>query len=330
MINYGYNRLSAKGMSYRRLLRARYNEASKGLDPNEPSAMEQRVTPATLMCRVDGGHFIIPDNTSSIQRPMFRVQGFLERAWGAFHGYEDGRVIDQVVLAHDNQEVMVCYTHPISDDTLKICIDAGMYRDERFEEVMNRLLLEENFDIQHDVTYEFMEAPFEVDGVTDLQPVILLDAHDIHATEAELYDKSSVDDMLKRAALIAIDLAQQGVKSETLADYKKVEQEPVIAGSFSDVVKTTETMQQSEEQSYIEQSSVLPEPVDLTDQLRDVVQFNASSEDERLLRIKRDAQNKVLPTLAKHEERIEEERRKRLEAEQKRASNVENDEGLDV
>lgn len=331
LINYGYNRLSAKGMSLRHLLKARFNEGMQGLNPSEPKGLEERVTPATLTCRLDGGYFIVPDNTASIQRPMYRVRGFLERAWGAFHTHEDGRVIDQVNLTHEGQEVMVSYTHPLSDETLKICIDAGMYRDPRFEEVMNRLLFEESFDIQHDVRYEFMEAPLHIDGVEDRTPIILMDAHDIYATEDELYDKSSIDDMLKRAALIAIDLTNQGVESEALVDYKKAEPEPVVPITFTDVV---DTFKQEEETkvptTYIERSDLLDEPIDLTDKLKDVIAFNTSSEEERIIQMKKEAKAGSLPTIQAHEEQIENERQARLERQKAAQEKEATDEGLDM
>lgn len=282
MKTYPYNRASTEGRRLFRLLDAQFNKGT--LDASKDSkAFESYGVSAVTQCRVNKVGFLFPSNLSGVKRPQIRVESDVEMAWGDF---ADG--ITSLDFTHDDQELPLSYVQPLEDDTLKLLVDAGMYREERFEELMNKLMDGEEFDADAEMNLTYLDAAEK--GAEKSVPVLLVDpvtvVHDGHDPS----EQTTIQNLVKRSARLAMELQKEGVKTDQLVSTPDPQQdrEVFIADNFRDVVAETEEKEQTKatDESFTASSKLLDQEIDVTSELKGSLSFDYTNEDDRIRDLK--------------------------------------------
>jgi hypothetical protein len=284
MKTYPYNRASTEGRRLFRLLDAQYNKGR--LDAvHQSKTFESYSVPAVTQCRVNKIGFLIASNLSGVKRPQIRVESDVEMAWGEF-----AEGITSLDFTHDNQELPLSYVQPLEDDTLKMLIDAGLYRDERFEELMNKLMADEVFDAEAEMNLSHLDVSSDLGAEHSKNsiPVLLVDpvtvVHDGHDPS----EQTTISNLVKRSARLAIELQKEGVKTEELVHTgPEQDREVFISDHFRDVVaEKEEEKAKVEDRSFSTSSELLDEEIDVTDKLKGSLTFDYTNEDDRIRDLK--------------------------------------------
>lgn len=288
MKTYPYNRASTEGRRLFRLLDAQYNKGR--LDAAQQSkTFESYSVPAVTQCRVNKIGFLIPSNLSGVKRPQIRVESDVEMAWGEF---ADG--ITSLDFTHDNQELPLSYVQPLEDDTLKMLIDAGLYRDERFEELMNKLMTAEVFDAEADMNLAYLDVSSDqgAEHSKNSVPVLLVDPVTVVHEGHDPSEQTTIANLVKRSARLAIELQKEGVKTEELVHTgPEQDREVFIPNHFRDVVAEKEEEKAKmkakvEDRSFSTSSELLDEEIDVTEKLKGSLTFDYTNEDDRIRDLK--------------------------------------------
>ncbi|MCR6120580.1 hypothetical protein HXA34_19880, partial [Salipaludibacillus agaradhaerens] len=210
----------------------------------------------------------------------------VELAWGEFS--EEITTLD---FTHDDQELPLSYVQPLDDGALKLLIDAGLYREERFEVLMNKLMADEVFDAQVDMNVTHLGI---TEGTsTDRTSVLLVDP--VTAIDEEFEpEKTSISNLVRRSALLAIELQKDGIKTEELVRPSEPDQdhEVFLTEAFTDAIAQKEVEETSvTDTSLVTASELLDEEIDVTDKLKGGLSFDYSTEDDRI----RDLKDRVGP-----------------------------------
>lgn len=283
MKSFPYNRDGAEGRRLFRLLQAQHSPGKIDARPSDRSFRTEEV-PAVLQCRVDGFSLIIPANLSGLKRPQMVVQSTVEHAWGSF---ADG--VTELDCSK-NDGLPLSYTMPIQDETLKMMIDAGLYRDEHFELLMSKLLDREEFDAEASVNVTHLAiADHELGDV----PVILVDPVHVVHNDHDPSEHTTLDNLVRRTTKLAIELRKDGIDSQMLAEataQAERDREVYVGDMFkhdATIEKSaTELVRDMGRQSLTTTSELLDKEIDVTDVLRDSIGVDATDEDIRIRQLK--------------------------------------------
>ncbi|MGC6586655.1 hypothetical protein ACPV3A_17010 [Paenibacillus sp. Dod16] len=269
-------------MRIRRLLDVQYNESQ--LDMNgQTKTFGIYPVPAVMHSRVNKVKFLFNSNLSGLKRPQIHVEADVEMAWGDFADH-----ISQLNFKHDKQELPLTYVQPLEDDTLKVLIDAGLYRDDRFELLMDKLMNGETFDAEGDMNLTYLDVADAV-GSERTVPVVLVEPVNIVHDKQDPSERTNLADLVRMAAKNAIELQNEGVKSEDLVRTEPVEtKEIMIETPIQDVVMARQEKQIIDEvdESLKTSSELFGQEIDITEQLKGVLNLGRLSEDDRIRDVK--------------------------------------------
>jgi len=211
------------------------------------------------------------------------MEADVELAWGDFT--DEVTTLD---FTH-GQELPMTYVQPLEDDTLKLLIDAGLYRDERFEELMTKLIMDEMFDADADISVTHLDVGVHpTHGET--VPILLADPVNVVHDHYDASEHTTIAQLIQRSAKLAIELRKEGVQTEDLMRDANVEKarEVFIEQSFKDVVtqKAEAQIEQDVDNSFKTESALLDREIDVTEQLKGSLSFANSSEDDRIRDLK--------------------------------------------
>lgn len=279
MKTYPYNRASIEGRRLFKLLDVQFNKAVLDKE-NEGKTFSTYDVPSVMQCRANKIGFLFPSNLTGLKRPQIRMEADVELAWGDYT--DDVTTLD---FTHDKQELPMTYVMPMDDEALKLLIDAGLYRDERFEDLMSKLMADEVFDAEADMTVMHLDA-----GGPDNVPVLLVEPVHVVHEERDPSEHTTISSLLKRSAQLAIELRKEGVRTDDLmrASESEKEDEVFLAGDFEDVVAKQEETElvESVDNSFKTSSELLDKEIDVTEQLRGSLGFDYTNEDDRIRDLK--------------------------------------------
>lgn len=281
MKTYPYNRASVEGRRLFKLLDGQFNPGVLYAENNR--TFSSYVVPSVMQCRANKIKFLFPSNLAGIKRPQIHVEADVELAWGDF-----AKDVTSLDFTHDNQELPLTYVQPLEDETLKLLIDAGLYQDEHFEELMSKLMQDEVFDAEADVNVSYLNAGDMRAG--EHLPVLLVDPVNVVYDDLDPTEHTTIQNLVKRSARLAIELRKEGVKTEDLVQVAEDEQdkEVFIPNTFEDVVAKheQEVLEKETEGAFMATSDLLDKEIDLTDMLKGSLQLNATSEDDKIRELK--------------------------------------------
>lgn len=286
MKTYPYNRTSTEGRKLFRLLDTQYNpgileQETFGGTAVAQKQLEAHTKSAVMQCRANGVSLIFESNLSGLKRPQIHIDADVEMAWGDFS--DDAKTLD---FTH-GEELPLTYVQPLEDDTIKALIDAGAYSDPRFEELLSKLITDEPFDVEGDMSFHYIDVGDAAvnQGETGRVPVVLAEPVNIVHEDEVKSQYTSVTNLVNRSAALVIELRKEGVKTDDLVSAQLPEQdrEVYIDSDFTDVIAERETAQQaaaSDDLSLVEPSELLDQEVDVTDKLAGSLSFEATDEDD--------------------------------------------------
>lgn len=311
MKTFPYNRASAEGKRLYQLLDMNHN--SGRLDAVERGELFTEYTaPTVMLCRVNDVSFIIPSNLSGIKRPQVVVRSDIERAWGTFT--ED---ISELDFSHSDQELPLTYVQPIEDDTMHHLINAGLYRDDRFEELISKLMADEVFDAEAELKISHLKTAQDITGehthVSDNGvDIMLVDPVNVIHEHHDSSEQTTLADLLKRSALLAIELDKENVNRDQIIGQRDasadLDSEVFISDRFTDVVteREEEDIMESVRDEYARGTAVQDVEVDVTDDLAGEMSYDDTSEDDKIRSLKErddiDLDNVTLPDAALEQE----------------------------
>ena len=276
MKTYPYNRTSIEGRRLFKILDVEFNPGTLNSE-YEGQSFESYEVATVMQCRTNDVRFIIPSNSSGVKRPHIVVDADVEVAWGNFT--DDIRTLD---FTH-GQELPLTYAEPLEDDSIKMMIDAGLYEDPRFEELISKLMQDEVCDAEADMNIMYLG----INNDKSLIPILLVDPVNVVHDEPNKSEQTTVSNLLKRSARLAVELRKEGVKTEQLVEPTEKEKEIILEESFEDVIrKHTEELDKKISSDFATTSDLLDEEIDVTDELKGSLGFDGTSEDDRIRKLK--------------------------------------------
>lgn len=172
------NSKTPQGVEMLRLLEGRYNKG-KEQDPSRQLVNDKN--DAVFSCRVRSGRVLMSDTyNGKIERPKLKVKAEIENIFMSLGDVDSIRFLE-------DQRPELTYSYELKDEEIKGFIDAGLYTNPRFEEVLSKLLKDEVFEAEGQISLHHMELPTE-NGIV---PFILADTLDgLH------YDQPTQDSQL--------------------------------------------------------------------------------------------------------------------------------------
>ncbi|MBD7970317.1 hypothetical protein [Paenibacillus gallinarum] len=278
---FSYNRASNEGVRIRRLLDVQYNESQLDVDGKTKTFGLYEV-PAVMHSRVNKVKFLFESNLSGFKRPQVHVEADVELAWGDFADH-----ISALNFKHEKQELPLTYIQPLEDETLKVLIDAGLYRDGRFEQLMGKLMAGETFDAEGNMHLAYLDIA-EGMGSGRKAPLVLVDPVNIVHDKHDSSERTNLAELVRLAANNAIELQREGVKTEDLVNSEPEEiKEVVIQNTIQDVIVTRNEQRIIDDVDSIKTtSSLLDEEIDVTEQIKSTLGLGRISEDDRIRDLK--------------------------------------------
>lgn len=280
MKTYPYNKASAEGRRLYRLLGAQFNKATLDSE-NNSNVFTSYDVPVATQCRVNSVRFLFDSNATGIKRPHIQVVSDVEMAWGDF-----SEEVSSLDFTHDDQELPLSYIQPLEDETIKMLIDAGLYREDRFEELMNKLMSDEVFDAEAEMQVTYLKAKDET--TEEDVPILLVDPVSVVHVGYDPSEQTTIANLVKRSALLALELQKEGVRTEELVSNKEPDQdrEVFLESTFEDVLALNEEREQEATDSISTSSVLLDEEIDVTEELKDSLSIDHTSEDDRIRDLK--------------------------------------------
>lgn len=266
---------SAKiGSSVNTLMNKIYNkerESVNGLSANTKT-VESMLTVAVTSAKIT-----MESNLSrKIRRPQLMIQGEVQDVWGAVSDE-----IDHVSFLPESKP-SVTYVHTLEDDEIKMLVDAGLYRNKRFEELFSNLAEKEVFEVEADADVQVLEL---LDRDQMLIPVVLVNdfkqlVYDL-AQPMEERGHTTFNSVIQRAVSMAIELEQAGVSDSILGEEEHIddEVEVTVAEEFTPDNIQSDT---SDEDSYDDQEVLLDDGAIDSDSI-----FGQTTEESEIERLKR-------------------------------------------
>jgi len=285
MRTYSYSRASHQGRRLYQLLYSQFNKATLDAD-KDGRLFEERVVPAVMQCRANEVSFILQGGLSGIKRPYVKVDADVEQAWGEFTEH-----VTTLDFTHNNQELPLSYVQPIDNDTLKMLIDAGFYDDARFEQLMSKIVSSEIFEAEGDMRMVYLplqdEQALQNYGHDEI-PFVMVDPVSVVHDGKDQSKDTTIQALLQRAALVAIELRKEGYGSNELVQTAEYEQDREIhlTDVFQDVVETQIEDELDVADAIATSSELLDQEIDVTDELKGNIDISNTSEDMKIQDIK--------------------------------------------
>lgn len=282
MKSYAYNKQSGEGRRLYQLLDTQFNQGSLERQ-DDPRTFSKETVEAVAACRINNIDLVFPSNLSGIQRPRIRVLADIESAWGEF-----AESIDSVDFRHDGQELPLSYTQPLEDDAIKLLIDAGLYHNETFEKLLRKIMKDDEFDANVTMDVTQLDVPVSDDSKT--ATAILVDPVHVLHTEHDPSEQTTLSDVVKRSAIVIIELAKQSDVNmqDIVNDKDDVDKEVYVTDEIEDVIAMAaqNEIEESVEHSFVESSELLDEEIDLTDEFKEGLSLTTTTEDEQIRELK--------------------------------------------
>ena len=291
-----YGKHHTESERVRRLVQARYNKHA--LSDENRRQFEKKTEPAVLQCKTDDIQFLFPSSFSGIERPQIEVLGSAVFAWGSFD-------YDNTYSFKDGHELPIRYIHPLEDESLKYLIDAGLYSDNRFEELMGKLMCDETFDIETELTYQHVNIG------TDVEPLPIVIVDPVHTVDMDnSKEHVTINDLVQRSARLVIELRKEGVSTEDVVavDHEQ-ESQVIIEDEFKDIIeqereKQEDIQKEQESENIATKSELLDKEIDITDELQGGLTFNETSEDDLIRDLKTRSSSEVKETPVKQKPKV--------------------------
>lgn len=294
MKTYPYNRTSVEGRKLYRLLGNEYNPGvletpDLNKAPTGDASRRQFETfekSVVMQCRANRVALIFESNLSGLKRPQIHINADVEMAWGEFA--DNVKTLD---FTH-GEELPITFVQPLEDDTIKALVDAGAYSDPRFEELISKLIEDEEFDVEGEMSFSYLDVGNAAvnQGEADSVPVIIVDPVNIVHDEEVKSQYTSVTTLVNRSAALVIELRKEDVKSEEIVELRtpEVDQEVYIDSDFTDVIAEREQALENagDSRSIAAESELLDVEVDVTDKLAGSLGFDATSEEDTIRDLK--------------------------------------------
>lgn len=283
MKSYAYNKQSGEGRRLYQLLDTQFNQGSLERQDDPRTFTKERVE-AVAACRINSINLVFPSNLSGIQRPRICVLADIESAWGEF-----AESIDSVDFRHDGQELPLSYTQPLEDDALKLLIDAGLYHNETFEKLLQKIMKDDEFDANVTMDVTQLDVP-ALDGSSKSATAILVDPVHVLHTEHDPSEQTTLSDVVKRSAIVIIELAKQSDVNmqDIVNDKDDTDKEVYVTDEIEDVIALAaqNEIEESVENSFVEASELLDDEIDLTDEFKEGLSLTTTTEDEQIRELK--------------------------------------------
>lgn len=280
---YGVGSNGNLGTSVKLLMDEKYNQNKESVNG---MSFERRTLDATINARILNVRLIMDSNrVSKIQRPHLFVESEVQDVWT-----DVSDRVNHVSFLPENRPKMDYY-YPMNDDEIKGFVDAGMYRNSRFEALLQNLLELDQFEITNDIELQILEVIHD-DEVT---PVVLV--QDVGQVFQKLdrtdnVDYTTFEDTLDRAIDMALQLEAEGVSTDALLGEDDleaaVEVDVVIENVFD-----TESSRDITDEAIIQQIEEMDSEIDISEEIDMTQIFGQSTEEERI-REMRDASNRGL------------------------------------
>ncbi|WP_145142333.1 hypothetical protein [Paenibacillus sp. Y412MC10] len=287
---FSYNRASNEGVRMRRLFDVQYNESQLDVNGKTKTFGKYQV-PAVMYSRVNKVKFVFESNLTGFKRPQVHVEADVEMAWGDFADH-----ISALNFKHEQQELSLTYVQPLEDETLKVLIDAGLYSEERFEELMGKFMAGETFDAEGDMHLEYLDVP-EAPGSDRTAPLVLVDPVNIVHEKHDPSERTNLAELVSMAARNVIELKNEGVKTEDLIRSEPEEtKQNFIDTPIEDVVAKSHEQRIIDEvdDSFKTSSALFDQQIDVTDQIKGTLGLVHMSEDDRIRDLKERERNEKL------------------------------------
>lgn len=278
---YPYNKSSVEGRRLFKLLGSKYNQGQ--ISPSDDLEMfQERQVNSVMQCRANKTSFLMASNLSNIQRPQIHVHADIEHAWGEFS--DSAKALD---FTH-GQELPMTYVQPLDDETLKVLIDAGFYEDERFEELMSKLIADDVFDVDGNISVALLDVYNQEGGRA---PVMIADSvHVVHNDLESVPENTNVTQLVQRAARLAIELRNSNVKTDELikaaSQENSVDSQVILHENIDDFKEVSPEILVDSSQELSVTSELLDKEIDVTNDMEGTVLFGSLSEDEKIKDLK--------------------------------------------
>lgn len=268
---YGVGVTGKTGAGVHQLLSKKYNQ---GRGRREGNSAEKKVVPSTVNAEVQRARLIIESNrVAKPVRPFIKVDTELLDVWGDMSDN-----VDHVSFVSNNRPTMQ-YKYPLKDEEIKGLIDAGLYRNPKFEALLNKLMEREQFEVAQDITIQSLNAMVDDDVV----PIIM--AHDVGLVEQVVSDEdtyTSFGAVIERAVDMALQLEAEGISADSLVGQEEELDEEVFleidnALDVEAAVKSTVNTDLDVESDA---------EVDLTNVIDEINVFGQTDEQQRILQLK--------------------------------------------
>lgn len=206
---YGVGANGTLGSGVEFLMNKQYN---KSKDKLGEQSFQKQTLDATVNAQITKARLTLDSNrVSKISRPFVTVDSEIRDVWGDVN--DD---IGHVSFLPENRPKLK-YQYTLDNDEIKGLVDAGMYHNDRFEELFGTLLESEQFEITNDVDIQMVEV---LDG-DEVTPVILVQDLGSVKQEFEQDDEknfTTFDYVIDRAIDMALQLEAEGVGASELVD----------------------------------------------------------------------------------------------------------------
>lgn len=280
MKNYAYNKDDSMGKRMFQLLNAKYNQSVFNFN-STMEIFKLETVMADIECRVEHVHFIAPNDFIGIQRPQIFVNGYIEKAKGAFA--DSITVLD---FKQDHQELPLTYVQTIDDQTMISLIEAGFYSDPNFEILLSKLMVGEMFSADSNLNLSILRTSSD----EKILPTIFVEpVHAVHINDGVTH-ASTLQALIKHSAGLIMTLKQNGTNVDDIVysgeDF--IDREVFIDEKFDDVVeKSQDGLLESDDSRISVVSEISGEEIDVTDMLSDQLSFDYSGVDDQIRELKR-------------------------------------------
>lgn len=279
MKTYSYSKASQKGKRLLSLLKVGYNEGTLN-EETEGQLFTDDSVPVVMQCRASRFQLQVPSNLSGIQRPSVHVEGVVESAWGTF---PDG------VMALDfsnGQYLPMSYVQALDDDTIKMLIDAGMYKTLHFDELMSKVLKDESFEVDATMDVSYLTKGLFSEGQEKVPVFFAEPVHSVNEQE-EPTENSTVLHVVQTASALVIALRKDGVETDALLRDEEAPEQVFFDVNEEHINESlTKTTEEVEQEGFKVTSDLLGAEIDMTSAFVNNLDLGSTSEDAKIVALK--------------------------------------------
>lgn len=273
---YGVGSNGNMGSGVQLLMNKKYNQNKEKMGGR---SFEKRVIPATINAEVVDAKLTMDSNrVTNIRRPFITVESEVRDIWGDVK--ED---IGHVSFLPENRPSLT-YIYTLNNEEIKGFIDAGMYHNPRFEEVLGIMLQSEQFEITDEVDIQTIDV---ING-DEVTPVVLVQDMGIVQQVMDGEDENqytSFDYAIEHVIDMALQLEAEGISTSALMGEDEVESTQEIEVEIDEVFDAESTLNEKGldiEQEVLRQIQEMDSEVDVSDAIDISQVFGQTSEQQRI------------------------------------------------